>query len=135
MLKMIKTITALSITAFVLLSFKPAPFFVKHMAIKAAVISWEKESYDFGVIVQAKPVSASFTFTNKGNEPILVSDVVTSCGCTASDYSKEPIMPGKSSSIKVTYNAANIGAFSKSVTVNFSDASAKKVLVIKGTVK
>lgn len=140
MLKMIKTITVLSIAVFALLAFTPAPAIVKTMTVKidspvSAFVSWEKENYDFGEIVQAKPVSVSFTFTNHGNEPILVSNVVTSCGCTASDYSKEPIMPGKSSAVKVTYNAANMGAFSKSITVNFNDASIKKVLVIKGTVK
>jgi hypothetical protein len=132
MLKMIKTVFALSIAAFVQLSFTPKPAILKSTV---TTISWEKESYDFGEIAQAKPVFTSFTFTNQGNEPILVSDVVTSCGCTASNYSKEPIMPGKSSSIKVTYNAANVGAFAKTITVNFNDVTAKKVLTIKGAVK
>jgi Protein of unknown function (DUF1573) len=98
-------------------------------------VNWEKESHDFGEIPQGKPVSVEFAFTNAGNGPLLIADVATSCGCTASDYSKEPIAPGKSSKIKVTYNAANLGAFTKSITVNFSDADAKKVLMIKGTVK
>ena len=98
-------------------------------------VSWAKESHDFGEIPQGKPVSVEFAFTNTGEAPLLIADVATSCGCTASDYSKEPIAPGKSSKIKVTYNAANIGAFTKNITVNFSEAEAKKVLTIKGTVK
>jgi hypothetical protein len=99
------------------------------------VVAWEKESHDFGEIPQGKPVTVSFSFTNKGDEPILIADVATSCGCTASDYSKEPILPGASSTITATYNAAAAGAFNKSITVNFNEPSAKKVLLIKGTVK
>jgi Protein of unknown function (DUF1573) len=102
---------------------------------KVSKVSWVKESHDFGEIPQGKPVSVEFAFTNNGEAPLLIADVATSCGCTASDYSKEPIAPGKSSKIKVTYNAANIGAFTKNITVNFSEAEAKKVLTIKGTVK
>ena len=98
-------------------------------------VSWAKESHDFGEIPQGKPVAVEFAFTNTGETPLLIADVATSCGCTASDYSKEPIAPGKSSKIKVTYNAASIGAFTKNITVNFSEAEAKKVLTIKGTVK
>jgi len=100
-----------------------------------AKVSWVKELHDFGEIPKGKPVSIEFSFTNTGDEPLLVADVVTSCGCTASDYSREPIAPGKSSKVKVTFNAATAGAFSKDVTVNFHEAALKKVLNIKGTVK
>lgn len=100
-----------------------------------ARVSWVNDLHDFGEITKGKPVSVEFSFTNIGDEPLLVADVVTSCGCTASDYSREPIAPGKSSRVKVTFNAANAGAFSKAVTVNFHDAALKKVLNIKGTVK
>ena len=98
-------------------------------------VSWVKELHDFGEIPKGKPVSVEFSFTNTGDEPLLVADVVTSCGCTASDYTREPIAPGKTSKVKVTFNAANAGAFSKDVTVNFHEAALKKVLNIKGTVK
>lgn len=101
----------------------------------AVKVSWVKDSHDFGEIPQGKPVSVEFTFKNDGDEPILVADVVASCGCTASDYSKEPIAPGKTSTIKATFNAAATGVFTKNVTVNFSDPSLKKVLTFKGTVK
>lgn len=100
-----------------------------------AKVNWEKESHNFGEIPKNKPVSVEFTFTNTGDEPLLIADVIPSCGCTASDYTKEPIAPGKSSDIKVTYNAASVGSFSKSITVNFQDATLKKVLSITGTVK
>jgi hypothetical protein len=139
-MKSIKTLSAITIAAFMLMSFFPAPAFIKNNLIEkkspqAVKVRWEKESYDFGDIEHAKPVTVNFTFSNQGDEPILVSDVVTSCGCTASDYTKEPILPGKSSSVKVTYNAAAIGAFTKKITVNFNDPTLKKVLMIKGNVK
>ena len=101
----------------------------------AAKVLWVTESHDFGEIPQGKPVSVEFNFTNTGDEPLLIADVKTSCGCTASDYTKEPVAAGKSSKIKVTYNAAAIGVFTKAITVNFSDAASQKVLTIKGTVK
>jgi hypothetical protein len=113
------------------MSFTPQPAKVPY----SVVVAWEKESHDFGEIPQGTPVTVSFSFTNKGDEPILIADVATSCGCTASNYSKEPILPGASSTITATYNAVAAGAFNKSITVNFNEESAKKVLMIKGTVK
>ena len=100
-----------------------------------AKVNWVKETHDFGEIPKGKPVSIEFTFTNTGDEPLLIADVIPSCGCTASDYSKEPIAPGKTSDIKITYNAASVGSFAKTITVNFQDEALKKVLNIKGTVK
>jgi hypothetical protein len=139
-MKNLKTVCMLFIVALALSSFTPLPaiFFAKNSTttnMLSFLVSWQKESVDFGNITQAKPVTANFEFTNMGNEPLLVSDVVASCGCTASSYSKAPILPGKSASITVTYNAANLGAFNKTVTVNFNDAGLKKILYIKGTVK
>jgi len=138
-MKSLKFLFATAIASCMVMAFTPATATDNNAgAIKkspfAIIVSWEKESYDFGNIEHSKPVTVNFTFTNKGDEAILVSDVVTSCGCTASDYSKEPVMPGKSSSIKVTYNAAATGAFTKNITVNFSDPVSKKLLMIKGVV-
>lgn len=113
------------------------PFF-SFTVLKAPVttkVSWAKESYDFGEIPKGKPVSIEFFFTNTGDEPLLIADVKTSCQCTASDYTKEPIAPGKSSKIKVSYSAATTGAFTKAITVDFQDPALQKVLTIKGTVK
>jgi Protein of unknown function (DUF1573) len=137
-MKQIKTITlaAFSVASVILMSFTAATI-SNNIAVSynTGKVNWVKEAHDFGEIPQGKPVSVEFEFTNAGDAPLLIADVATSCGCTASDYSKEPIAPGKSSKIKVTYNAANLGAFTKTITVNFSDAEAKKVLNIRGTVK
>ena len=138
-MKQIKTLSIIAITCIALMSFTSLSMVNYQTIVNASdsfiKVAWAKESHDFGEIPQGKPVSVEFAFTNTGDAPLLIADVATSCGCTASDYSKEPIAPGASSKIKVTYNAANIGAFTKTITVNFSDAEAKKVLMIKGTVK
>ena len=113
----------------------PSSVKMNMLSTGTAQVTWGNEIYDFGEIPQGKPVTIEFTFTNSGNEAILVSEVVPSCGCTASDYPKEPVAPGKSSKITVTYNAVSLGVFSKNITVNFQDPALKKLLQIKGTVK
>lgn len=124
-----------------LMSFNPLPSeLVKYRLeyatmLPSAKASWAKDMHDFGEIPKGVPVSVEFLFTNTGDGALIIKDVTTSCGCTASDYAQEPIMPGKSSKIKVTYNAANAGAFSKSITVNSNDEGKTKVLFIKGVVK
>lgn len=96
---------------------------------------WVKGSeHDFGKIPQGTPVTTTFEFTNTGKSPIVISNVKSSCGCTAPDYSKEPIAPGKKGFVKATFNAASMGVFNKSLTV-VSNANEKDVyLTIKGEV-
>ncbi len=86
-------------------------------ATKTPVIKWESTSHNFGKITKGKPVSYTFTLTNSGDEPLIIQSVKPTCGCTTDDYSKEAIAPGKSGFVKLTYNAANPGAFNKSATV------------------
>ncbi len=104
-------------------------------AVGADKIEWKKDTHDFGEIAQGKPVSVEFSFTNAGNEVFLISEVVPSCGCTVPIFPKEPIAPGKSANIKVTFNAVTMGSFSKAITVKSAGGEVVKVLTIKGTVK
>ncbi len=96
---------------------------------------WVKDSHDFGEIAQGVPVSVEFAFTNNGDEALTIAEVVTSCGCTASDYPTEAIAPGRSSKINVSFNAKTMGTFSKTITVKSNDKEAAKILTIKGVVK
>ncbi len=100
-----------------------------------ASFKWSEAEHNFGVIAQGKPVSTTFSFTNTGKVPLIISQVQGSCGCTATDYSKEPIAPGKKGYVKATYNAAAMGAFHKTVTVTANTDGGPTVLVIKGEVK
>ena len=104
-------------------------------AAKGPAITWEKTTYEFGNIPQGTPASGTFKFTNTGTAPVILSDVKGSCGCTVPEWPKEPIMPGKSAVIKATYNAANPGAFNKSITVTANTENSTQVLFIKGDVK
>ncbi len=137
----IKILTLSALTAFTLFSFTTLPTGVNPthpvsvLKTTGAKATWKKDSHDFGEIPQGKPVSVEFTFTNSGDAALLITDVHTSCGCTASDYPKEPIAAGKTSTIKVTYNANAIGVFSKTITVKSNGEEDTKVLTIKGTVK
>lgn len=89
------------------------------------VMKFKEETHSFGKIEQGKPVTNEFTFTNTGTDPIVISNVSASCGCTTPSYTKEPVLPGKTGSIKATYNAAAMGSFNKSITV-FSNAESPR---------
>ncbi|WP_130733326.1 DUF1573 domain-containing protein [Flavobacterium sp. J27] len=113
-----------------------APNTVAAAQTKASAMKWNTETHEFGEIEKGKPVSYEFTFTNTTNETVLITNVKPSCGCTAANYTKTPIKPGEKGSITATYNAANPGNFTKTVTVTTSEeGAAPKVLIIKGNVK
>ncbi len=99
-----------------------------------AKMLWAETQYDFGTIEKGSPVTHSFEFRNSGDAPLLITNVKTSCGCTVSAYPKEPIMPGDSEKIKVTYNAAKSGLFNKKVTVYSNTDATTYLLSIKGEV-
>jgi len=101
----------------------------------AGDFQFAEETYDFGKIPKGTPVNHEFNFTNNGKEPIVISNVQASCGCTTPKWPKEPILPGKTSVINVQYNAANPGGFNKSITITSNAKSPTKVLYIKGTVE
>ena len=94
------------------------------------------ESHNFGSINEIDgPVTFVFDFTNTGTDPLILKNVQASCGCTTPDWPKEPILPGKNGSIKVTYNPANRpGSFEKSITVTSDGNPGTQVLKISGTV-
>jgi Protein of unknown function (DUF1573). len=93
----------------------------------------KETTYDFGKIQQGRPVTHTFEITNTGTAPLLLTNVQASCGCTTPEWSKEPIQPGATSSIKVGYNAAVEGSFNKTITIQY-DNDKTKVLTITGTV-
>lgn len=92
------------------------------------------ETYDFGKIKQNVPATATVTVTNVGTDPLLIEDARPSCGCTVSDYTKTPIAPGKTGTIKATYNAAALGTFNKTLTVKFAGADDVKFVKLTGEV-
>jgi hypothetical protein len=92
------------------------------------------EVYDFGNIPQGVPAEARFEFTNVGKEPLIITDVQKTCGCTKTEWSTEPIAPGQKGWIVAEYNAANEGAFTKAITVMSNTKTPTMKLTFKGTV-
>lgn len=101
---------------------------------KSSVVSFDKLKYSFGKIKQNNAQSISFTLKNNGSKPLIIEQATAQCGCTTPEYSKAPILKGKSSAIKVTYNAANPGPFTKTVTVKFLNVPEPSILTIEGEV-
>ena len=95
----------------------------------------DKTVYDFGTIGYASDGTFEFTVKNTGKEPLIISNVQKSCGCTSVDWTKDPIKQGQTGVIKVTYNTKNAGPFTKTLTV-FSNAKTPQVgLTFKGIVE
>ena len=106
-------------------------------AQQKAVIAATATSHDFGVIKEADgKVSHTFVIKNEGEAPLVVTRVIASCGCTTPEWTKEPIAPGKTGDIKVTYNpAGRSGPFSKSISVYSNGKTGSFLLTIRGEVK
>jgi len=99
-----------------------------------AAFKWVETTHDFGKIPQGKPVTFEYKFTNVGKTPLVISQAQAGCGCTTPDYSKEPVAPGKTGSVKATFNAAAVGVFNKSVTVTANVEGGSTYLILKGEV-
>ena len=101
-----------------------------------AVINFDVKSHDFGKVNEEDgKITHVFDFTNKGNAPLVINRVQASCGCTTPTWTKEPIEPGKTGSITVTYNPqGRPGMFTKTITVYSNATEEQVVLVIKGEV-
>ena len=104
------------------------------ITISNSVIAWKSETIDLGEIPQGSPKAMDFEFKNTGKKAVLITNVQGSCGCTATDYTKTEIASGKSGKVTATFNAANKGAFSKTVTVTTNAETAPKILTFKGIV-
>lgn len=99
------------------------------------VVKINSDKYDFGKIKQGVPVTTYFTITNVSDKPVVIESATAGCGCTTPEYSKEPIPAGGTSKLKVGYNAANIGPFTKPVTVKLAGVTDTKQVMITGEVQ
>lgn len=97
-------------------------------------IVFNKMAHDYGTVVQGSDGNCEFKFVNKGKAPIILNNVKASCGCTSPDWTRTPVAPGETGTIKVAYNTNLVGAFNKTVTVSSNAKNAQVVLLIKGIV-
>lgn len=98
-------------------------------------ITFETKSHDFGTIKEVDGVvECEFEFQNTGDEPLVILDVRTSCGCTTPSYPREPIAPGVKNKIKVSYNpAGRPGEFDRTVKI-YTNANKRITLKLGGVV-
>lgn len=92
-------------------------------------------SLELGTLAVSEEKTVSFTLRNVGERPLIIYDVVTSCGCTAAKFEKAPIKPGNETEITVTYTADEASVFNKSITVYANTGDSPIKLRIKGEVK
>ena len=99
-----------------------------------AEFKFNEEKHDFGKIPQGTPVTTVFEFTNIGKEPLILTEVRPTCGCTIADYTKTPVKSGEKGLIKITYNAAVVAPFNKTIVVTSNSKTPQKYLNIVGEV-
>lgn len=97
-------------------------------------LDFKETKFSFGKIKQNSPVTHEFSFKNVGVKPLVIESATAECGCTTPEYPKGVIAKGASNSLKVTYNAASMGAFTKRVTVKLANVTEPIILTIEGEV-
>lgn len=102
---------------------------------KYPAMTFAKKEHNFGVINEGDKVETVFTFTNSGEADLIISNASGSCGCTVPEFPKEPIKPGKTGKMKVTFDSnGKPGKQQKSVTITANTQSTREVLTINAEV-
>jgi hypothetical protein len=98
-------------------------------------MKFENESHDFGKITQGDVVHYDFKFTNTGKSPLIITNATATCGCTTPEYPRDPIKPGSTGVIKVTFNSAGKkGLQDKQITVTANTNPADNMVHLIGEV-
>ncbi|NCC73866.1 MAG: DUF1573 domain-containing protein [Sphingobacteriia bacterium] len=96
--------------------------------------SWESVTVDLGDVPYKMSKDAKFVLKNTGNEPLIITYASANCGCLTFTYPEEPILPGKSANISVTFDGTGKGPFRKSITIQTNASEIPTVLQITGKV-
>lgn len=136
------TLLGLSLNAQKAKKVKPAKEAKVTEAISVAPVSKDPSIYlesdvvDYGIINKGAEGTRTFKVSNRGSQPLLLTNCSGSCGCTVPTCPREPILPGKSAEISVKYDTNRVGPISKSVSITSNDpANPNKVVMVKGEVK
>jgi len=100
----------------------------------APEITFDKLVHDYGTIEQHADGNGEFTFTNNGKEPLILSNVRSSWGCTIPAWPRQPVLPGQSDVIKVKYDTKKVGTINKSIHVYSNAKTSPVTLKVKGKI-
>ncbi|GGZ80811.1 DUF1573 domain-containing protein [Algibacter mikhailovii] len=105
-------------------------------ASKFPVIEFDKKEHDFGEIESRAAVETTFSYTNSGDAPLVITDIKSSCGCTVpQDWSREPLAPGASGKFTVKFNGSGSNKITKTITVTANTEKGSEVVKITAFVK
>jgi hypothetical protein len=100
-----------------------------------AVFAFDKEVHKFGKVKSGEILEFSFPFKNTGTEPIIISDIKVTCGCTKPEYPESPVLPGQEAVIKVKFNTkGKIGFQDRTLEIISNADVSPKIVRFKGTV-
>lgn len=105
------------------------------ISIHSQEFKFENETIDYGKVSQNSNGERIFVFTNIGDQPLIIKNIQSSCGCTVPKKPEKPIMPGEKGEIKVSYDTKRLGGFSKQITIFSNAKNPTKVIRIKGIVE
>jgi hypothetical protein len=100
----------------------------------APVITFDKVIHNYGTIEYKSDAECVFKFKNTGKEPLILSKPRLNCGCAASSWPKQPIMPGQRGEICIKYDSKRVGRIKKTVTVRSNAKNKTVVLQLRGVV-
>ena len=104
--------------------------------VAGPAIIFEESKYDFGSVAQGGTVDHTFKFKNTGTAPLVISNIGVSCGCTTPEWTKAPVMPGKTGSITAHFNSAGkMGMQNKVLTIESNAAAGSTTVSLVGEVK
>ena len=132
-------------TLLLVLSLTAAAYTAQAQATKAVAnvgpvagpsILFEEAKYDFGSVVQGGTVDHTFKFKNTGTAPLIISNIGVSCGCTTPEWTKAPVLPGKTGSIAAHFNSTGkFGMQNKVLTVESNAVAGSTTVSLVGEVK
>jgi len=104
--------------------------------LSGSVITWDKSSYDFGDITEGDKVSHTFKFTNTGNQPLVLTNVEVTCGCTTpKGWTRDPIAPGSTGELTVAFNSTGkSGKQNKVITITSNSVGTTNQIMITANV-
>jgi len=98
-------------------------------------MTFEEQRFNFGTVTEGEKVAHTFSFTNTGDEPLILSNARGSCGCTVPKWPREPIAPGESADVVVEFNTQNKrGNRSQKVTITANTSPAESFIYLEGQV-